>query len=322
MMEADIFAQDAVPLLTQTPLKMDHGKQCSLKAIPTATTANGKASTSVPRTMKALIDLDPLVYNYADCRFPDGNLMPAYMAEKFLLNKIEDIVDRSGASSWRGFLTFGPDNFRLELGTIRPYKGNRDGREKPPLHDHLRSFLTDLPNVQMVFGQEADDMLSIIQWEDYDHRKSMYYSYIEDDPIEEDILGTLIESLSGWQCSTIICSPDKDLDMVPGWHYRWGTSRYDEILPWFQDEISGLRCFYKQCLIGDTVDNIPGLTGVGPKSAHVAKLSGMDTELEMCSHVLELYEKWYGNYGRQFLTEVGTLLWMRRENNEYWKIPC
>lgn len=267
-------------------------------------TTIGKDSNWGLRNMKALIDLDPLVYNYADCRFPDGNLMPAYMAEKFLINKIEDIVDRSAASSWRGFLTFGPDNFRLELGTIKPYKGNRSDREKPPLHDHLRSFLTDLPNVQMVFGQEADDMLSILQFEDY-------YSCSLNDELADELL-----------CSTIICSPDKDLDMVPGWHYRWGTSRYDEILPWFQDEISGLRCFYKQCLIGDTVDNIPGLTGVGPKSAHVAKLSGMDTELEMCSHVLELYEKWYGNYGRQFLTEVGTLLWMRREHDEYWNIPC
>lgn len=270
--------------------------------------------------MKALIDLDPLVYNYADMKFADEAPMPAYMCEDALIAKVSKIVKDCGATEWQGFLTYGPDNFRNEVATIKPYKGNRVGREKPRLHDHLRSFLTDLSEVQMVFGEEADDALSILQWEDYKKQKSMYYSYIDNDPKEEEILGSVEDSLSSWQCSTIICTPDKDLDMVPGWHYRWETTRYEAIEPWFQNEKDGLRSFYKQCLTGDTVDNIPGLYGVGNKSSYVVKLDELHDRSDMESHVLDLYNKWYGSYGSKFLTEVGRLLWMRSEKNEIWNL--
>lgn len=247
--------------------------------------------------MKALIDLDPLVYNYAGILNQDGELLPKSVHERLLVAKIEKILEAVIATEWEGFLTYGPDNFRIGLASIRPYKGNRKGREKPPLHDHIRSFLTDLPEVTMVFGQEADDALSIAQWSDYKSAS---------DTVE---------------CSTIICSPDKDLDMVPGWHYRWGTGGFNEIQPWFQTEEAGLRSFYKQCLTGDTTDNIPGLYGIGKGSKHLSVLDELVDELDMVEHVLSLYRKWYGSYAEKFLTEVGSLLWMRSYHNEYWSIP-
>lgn len=254
--------------------------------------------------MKALIDLDPLIYQYADLRFPDGNSMPAYIAERYLLDKIEEIVQSAGADTWRGFLTFGPDNFRIKLATIKPYKGNRV-REKPPLHDHLRSFLCSLDNVQMVFGMEADDALAIEQ----------YKSFCE------VVTGRAEDEWKWSQIGSIICTLDKDLDMVPGWHYRWGRGNVKEIKPWFQTEVGGMRCFYKQCLTGDTVDNIPGLRGIGPKSSHLNILDQLEQETHMFDHVRKLYESWYGNYGDQFLLEVGQLLWMKRTVNDMWEFP-
>lgn len=263
--------------------------------------------------MKALIDLDPLVYNYADLRFPDGNSMPAYIAERYLMDKIEDIVHSAGADTWRGYLTFGPDNFRIELATIRAYKGNRV-REKPPLHDHLRSFLCTHPNVQMVFGMEADDALAIEQYKGVGVDLSRGKSVARDNTTGEE------EWLVN-KPSTIICTLDKDLDMVPGWHYRWGRGNVKEIKPWFQDDVGGMRCFYKQCLTGDSVDNIPGLRGIGPKSAHLNILDGLEQEIHMFDHVRKLYESWYGNYGDQFLLEVGQLLWMKRTPTDMWRFP-
>lgn len=250
--------------------------------------------------MKALIDLDPLVYNYADVKFPDGNPMPAYMAERMIMDRIESIVHDSGSDSWKGYLTFGPDNFRIELATIRPYKGNRK-REKPPLHDHLRNFLCSHPNVHMVFGMEADDALAIEQY------KAPVWVGEEDKGPDYS--------------STIICTLDKDLDMVPGWHYRWGRGNVKEIKPWFQTEVGGRRAFYKQCLTGDTVDNIPGLRGIGPKSAHLRILDELEQETHMFDHVRQLYSSWYGNYGDQFLLEVGNLLWMKRTLEDKWEFP-
>lgn len=238
--------------------------------------------------MKALIDLDPIVYQYADMKFEDESPIPASIASSHALSKIESILEGAGADTWIGYLTFGPDNFRFDVATIREYKGNRKGREKPHHYDYLRGFLSDLPNVHMVFGMEADDALSI-------------------------------EQCKGGE--TIICTLDKDLDMVPGWHYRWSKGNVEEIKPWFQDEVSGLRCFYKQLLLGDGVDNIHGLYGVGPKSNYISQLDEMVDEESMVRHVLGLYRKWYGNYAEQFMSECGKLLWMKRSINDNWEIP-
>lgn len=251
--------------------------------------------------MKALIDLDSIVYQYADMKFPDGNQMPAYIAESYCIGKIEEIIERSGSDSWKGFLTFGPDNFRIKLATIKPYKGNRV-REKPPLYDHLRGFLSDLPNVHMVFGMEADDACSIEQYKNLVASEAL--------PMDDPIFHV-----------TTICTLDKDLDMVPGWHYRWGKGDVKEIEPWFQTEIGGLRCFYKQLLTGDVSDNIHGLYGIGAKSTHIANLSSLDNEEALFDYVRNLYKKWYGNYGDKFLLENGKLLWMKRSLDDDWEFP-
>lgn len=254
--------------------------------------------------MLALIDLDPILYEYGSCCFPDGNPMPGYMVEQFVHRKIEHIVERSGATDWRGYLTYGPDNFRFEVATIKDYKGNRKDKEKPPLYEHIKGFLlSDYPDkVELVFGQEADDAVSIRQYKNMDSSD------------------TLAGDHPDFQ-STVICTIDKDLDMVPGWHYRWSKGDVKEIEPWYQDVLGGLKCFYKQCLTGDSVDNIPGLRGIGPKSAYLTSLDKCEDKQQLFDIVRELYGKWYGNYGDQFLLEVGRLLWMRSKENELWSFP-
>ncbi len=241
--------------------------------------------------MKALIDLDPIVYQYAELKFPDETYMPARFASQLAMNKIESIVEGAGADSWVGYLTHGPDNFRIEVATIREYKGNRKNKERPRHYDYLRGWLSDHPNVHMVFGMEADDALSIYQYKE---------------------LG---------KTDTIICTIDKDLEMVPGWHYRWSKGNVKEIEPWIQTRIGGLRSFYCQLLTGDSVDNIHGLYGVGPKSTYISRINEMVDEQDMAKLVLELYHKWYGNYAEQFMSENAKLLWMKRTIDDDWEIP-
>ena len=245
--------------------------------------------------MMALIDLDPIVYQYASLQFPDGRPFTTRLVEEYTLQKILKIVERAGAADWSGFLTYGPDNFRIDVATIKPYKGNRKDREKPYHYDYIRGWLSDFSNVRMVFGMEADDALSLQQYRDFEQ----------------------VTRTQGTEYNTIICTIDKDLDMVPGWHYRWEKSGVQEIAPWFQTEIGGLRCYYKQLLTGDSVDNIHGLYGVGPKSAYLSRLDEMDTEEDMVQLVTSLYEKWYGNYAQQFLEENKKLLWMLRGDEDY-----
>lgn len=117
--------------------------------------------TTVTSMKTALIDLDSVVYQYADLKNIDGEYLPASIAERFAIERAEKICKDAGCDSWKGFLTFGPDNFRIKLATIKPYKGNRADKEKPKHYDRIRGFLSDLPNVVMTRGMEADDALGI-----------------------------------------------------------------------------------------------------------------------------------------------------------------
>jgi 5'-3' exonuclease len=132
-----------------------------------------------------------------------------------------------------------------------------------------------------------------------------------------------IDARSAWRdgIDVVICSRDKDLDMIPGQHYSWGTSAQKEKPMWFQDEIGGIRCFYKQLLTGDSVDNIPGLYGVGKSSALLEHIDEFDNELSMYEYCFEQYEKRFGSYAHQFMLENGRLLWLLTYPGELWNGP-
>ena len=226
--------------------------------------------------------------------------------------RIDKIKEATGADSYQLYLTTDDkSNFRYKIATIRPYKGNRPS-EKPHYYHHIRNFLVDQRGAQEVSGMEADDALSIKQWKDY---RAAYES----------------SSLNNWQpylpqflqprSKTVICSRDKDLDMVPGWHYNWGAGNQKEKPMWWQDEINGLRSFYSQLLTGDSVDNIPGLYGVGKNSKVLDKLGSCSTELDMYNLVYSQYDLRFGSYAEQFLLENARLLWMLREEGELWEPP-
>lgn len=266
--------------------------------------------------MKALIDLDPLPYAYGGLTFEDGGLMPEKTVARKVDEKIRSIMEKVDADDWVGYLTDSDSNFRIELATILPYKGNRAGNDKPPHYKFLRQHLMDSypDNVVLVTGMEADDQLAIDQYADYERSYSVRDDHYSSNPID-------FSSNTKDYCETIICTIDKDLEMVPGWHYRWAKGSSPEIGPWFQTEIGGLRCFYKQLLTGDSVDNIKGLHGVGTKSKLLSKIDDMETEAEMFSHVYTEYYKRFGTYADQFMLENGRLLWMLREEGELWEFP-
>lgn len=77
------------------------------------------------------------------------------------------------------------DNFRMSVATIKPYKGTRKA-EKPLYYHAIRSYLWDHYDCIVANGCEADDLMASLQTDD-----------------------------------TIICTLDKDLRQVPGWHYAW-----------------------------------------------------------------------------------------------------
>lgn len=179
-------------------------------------------------------------------------------------------------------------NFRYELATIKPYKGNRT-QPKPVHYEAAREFLQRRWNAQVIYGEEADDKLAQFQ---YDCVQRLYSGDAE----QHDV--------------TCIATVDKDLDMVPGWHYNYTTKQRYWVT---QDE--ALRSFYHQLLVGDNVDNIQGVKGIGKVKAAQA-LALCDTEKEMYDSALALYK---GNLPE--LLENANLLWMRRHEGEEWRPP-
>lgn len=188
----------------------------------------------------------------------------------------------------------GPENFRIELATLKPYKGNRDETHKPIHGPAIKEFMLKTYNTVVSDGCEADDELSITQH----------------------------ECLAQGEDS-VICTLDKDLDMVPGFHYNFVKRELYHV-----DPADCLVYFYRQMLTGDTVDNIPGIKGIGPvKAQQIIPWPDEDpdphvTEQDWYDRVRALYVQTYGEEkADEALLEVGRLLWMQTKRGEMWIPP-
>ena len=172
----------------------------------------------------------------------------------------------------------GPTNFRDDIATIQPYKGNRKDFVKPYHFDMLRNWLKSMPYVIISDHEEADDVLS----------------------------RALLE---GHTIATI----DKDLNNTPGTHYNLNSGKLYEVT-----EAEAMHNFYMQMLVGDTADHIPGIKGIGPKKAEKI-LDGCTVAGGYERAIFAIYYEHYSN-PRAAMTEVGQLLWMRREVDEMWEL--
>jgi 5'-3' exonuclease len=98
--------------------------------------------------------------------------------------------------------------------------------------------------------------------------------------------------------------------MLRGDHYNFVKDTF-----YYITEEEGIKNFYKQILMGDRVDNIIGIKGIGTVKAE-RLLKECKNEQEMYLAVLEAYA---GNTER--VLENGRLLWIRREANQLWTPP-
>jgi hypothetical protein len=130
-------------------------------------------------------------------------------------------------------LLSGPGNFREEIATIKPYKGNRKEDYKPYWYQQIRNYLTNRMFARVVEGREADDEASIL----------MRQAALEGVP-------------------AVLATIDKDLDQVPGLHYDYKKHVFYDV-----SEDDARDAFYAQILSGDATDNIPGLHRIGPAKA-------------------------------------------------------
>lgn len=192
----------------------------------------------------ALIDADLVVYRVAaTCNTDEGGALEIALLRCDKL--MQDIIDATESDQYKAFLT-GKNNFRKRINPA--YKANRKDTIPPRYLQQCRNYLIEEWKAEVSEGCEADDMLGINQTKE-----------------------------------TILCSLDKDLDMIPGLHYNWVKGDLYEI-----SEIEAIQHFYRQLLIGDRSDNIFGVDGIGKVKAGRI-IDPLDEEQEMYERVRDLY---------------------------------
>ena len=169
----------------------------------------------------------------------------------------------------------GTGNYRY---LINPeYKAGRP--ERPHHYDAVKRYLIKEFNAEVVNGSEADDACAMAQYADPEN--------------------------------TMSASIDKDLLMVPGWHYNWVKKEKH-----FITEEQGDDNFYIQLCTGDSTDNISGLRGVGPvKAAKIIK--GCTTPREKYEAVREAYLA----AERTDIADVARQIWMSKNELDDWRVP-
>ncbi len=248
--------------------------------------------------MQPLIDGDILCYEIgfaAEAGWQKPGVPSFDYVEELLTNRIGNICAMVEADAPPIIFLTGKTNFRTEIAKLRPYK------ERPslkPFHYYnIKAYLKGTYDFRITEGLEADDLMAIEQ--------------------------------SSRPGETIICTRDKDLRAVPGWHYGWELGNQPQFGPKLVSHLGELRLssdrksikgegilfFYSQCLTGDSVDTVPGLPRFGPVKAYDL-LSGAASEEEAFSHVLRAYRDFYEERAEAILLEQATLLWMVRKLNE------
>lgn len=260
--------------------------------------------------MQPLIDGDILVYEVgyaAEAGWQNAGFPPFDYVAEILDNRIGNICAVVEATEPPILYITGKGNFRNDIAKRQPYKERPS--VKPWHYKNITAYLKGKYNVIVSEGMEADDLMALEQTRSRSILKGM-------------------PTGSGYQQETIICTRDKDLRMVPGWHYGWELGNQPSFGPMLVDTLGGLRLsedgkklsgtgqsfFYAQCLTGDRVDTIPGLPKCGAVGAFKI-LEGCQDTYEAFRRVQEAYRAFYGDIdkGDEELLEQGRLLWMTRE---------
>jgi len=177
----------------------------------------------------------------------------------------------------------GKGNFRKEIKqpyTI--YKGKR--KDKPPQFRALKDYIIEKYKPIMHDGLEADDTISI-EANEYIKQNQLY----------------------------MLITIDKDLKTIGGLFYNL---MYNNLIA--VSTTDAIEFFHEQLLTGDTVDNIPGIEGVGKvKAGKILKDKNIKEQFES---IVNAYKKHYGQDHRNRLEVMGKMLFLLKKLDDNWTI--
>lgn len=196
---------------------------------------------------------------------------------------MNDMLRATKSKTYHVFLT-GKGNFRYDL--YPDYKANRKDKPKPIYLQDCREYLVNMWNAVISVGCEADDLIGIT--------------------------ATNLNDTD----SHVICSIDKDLLQIPGHHFNFVKQEHTYVSP-----VEGMRSFYKQLILGDVSDNIPGYDGKARQKwpnfmkGYHDYIDNAHDEYDMYSYVKSIYSE--GND----IHLNGKLLFIQRKENQMWEPP-
>jgi DNA polymerase I len=196
---------------------------------------------------------------------------------------LKDIYERYPQREAVLWLSPSVGNFRDSLAKRAKYKGNRDAQPRPVHLKAIRAHLIDKYGALVAEGQEADDELGI---------------GLTENP------------------GAVCVSFDKDLRQIPGTHYDW-VKKEEKVV----GKAEGWMNFWVQVLAGDTVDNVPGIEGMGPVGARKI-LDGATGNKECWHRAVTVYKEKYGpDVGYTYALETARLVWVRRKRGVNFEAP-
>lgn len=203
---------------------------------------------------------------------------------------IAGMIKNVGATSAMFFLS-DDKNFRHRLAVTTPYKV-RD-QEKPKHYHLIKQHLITKYNAIVLQDMEADDALGILS------------QLCDDDGVPY-----------------VLATDDKDLKQIPGQHYHITSKKLFHV-----SVKESLDHFFTQVLTGDRTDSIPGLPGMGAKTAEkvLSSCQSVEDYLNACketytevlktkSPVLNKVEL-HVDDPITYLNEQANLLFIRRDPN-------
>lgn len=177
------------------------------------------------------------------------------------------------------------------------YKKSREGVERPVHLLKCKQFLEEHYGAETVNGYEADDLIAI--------------RHTEVGPGQ-----------------SVVMSIDKDLKQLPGMHFDFTKKLMSEVSP-----EEARENFWTQVLVGDKVDDIQGLHGVGPVTAKkILKDCHGKSENKYYRTVLKAYKEHFpreegeskSSWYTRIVMEIGKscrLLYLSRKLGEVWDAP-
>ena len=173
-------------------------------------------------------------------------------------------------------------SFRAKLNP--EYKAHRTDR-RPVHHDAIKNRLINHYRAVLPDAVEADDLIGIEQTKDPEN--------------------------------TICCTVDKDiLYGVVGGKCSFTTSDI-----FYTDEDDATFFFYKQLLMGDKADNVAGIPKIGDVKATKLLHEHYGDTRALYDIVADMYDKQYGEKGKELLLMSGRMLKIQTYPDEVWELP-